>query len=110
MLLINRIFSNEISIWIFAGLQIALAIFLQIVCKYQLKKNKDLKLWRIFCFIPLTLSLLHFVIFRFHGPARYVFNLTKYYYGLIYLASLIEALPALVSLFPKINRIFLPLA
>ena len=110
MLLINRILSNEISIWIFAGLQIALAIFLQIVCKYQLKKNKGLKLWRIFCFIPLTLSLLHFVIFRFHGPARYVFNLTKYYYGLIYLASLIEALPALVSLFPKINRIFLPLA
>ena len=101
LLLLNRVFSNNPSIWIFSILLICLAIFLRKFYKKLLRAGKGLKLWRILCFIPLALALFHFAFFRIKGN----FWSTRYYYMWFYIASLVLALPALTSLCPRINKI-----
>ena len=101
LLLLNRVFSNNPSIWIFSILLICLAIFLRKFYKKLLRAGKSLKLWRILCFIPLALALFHFAFFRIKGN----FWSTRYYYMWFYIASLVLALPALTSLCPRINKI-----
>ena len=105
LLLLNRVFSNNPSIWIFSILLIFLAIILRKLYKKLLRAGKSLKLWRILCFIPLALALFHFAFFRIKGN----FWSTSYYYLWLYIASLVLALPALTSLWPRINKILHPL-
>ena len=105
LLLLNRVFSNNPVIWIFSILLIFLAVFLRKFYKKLLRAGKILKLWRLLCFIPLALALFHFAFFRIKG------NLwsTRYYYLWLYIASLVLTLPALTSLWPRINKILHPL-
>lgn len=105
LLLLNRVFSNNPVIWIFSILLICLAVFLRKFYKKLLRAGKSLKLWRLLCFIPLALALFHFAFFRIKG------NLwsTRYYYLWLYIASLVLTLPALTSLWPRINKILHPL-
>ena len=105
LLLLNRVFSNNPSIWIFSILLICLAIFLRKFYKKLLRAGKSLKLWRILCFIPLALALFHFTFFRIRGN----FWSTRYYYFLLYIASIVLVIPALTSLWPRINKILHPL-
>ena len=105
LLLLNRVFSNNVTIWIFSIILICLAVFLRCFYKKLIKGNKNLKLWRILCFIPLVIALFQFCFFRIKG------NLwsTAYYYRWYYIASGILAVPALISLWPRINKIIHPL-
>lgn len=105
LLLLNRVFSNNPVIWIFSILLIFLAIFLHKFYKKLLHTGKSFKLWRLLCFIPLALALFHFAFFRIKGN----FWSTRYYYLWLYIASLVLALPALTSLWPRINKILHPL-
>ena len=105
LLLLNRVFSNNPVIWIFSILLIGLTIFLRKFYKKLLHSGKSLKLWRLLCFIPLVLALFHFAFFRIKGN----FWSTRYYYLWFYIASLVLALPALTSLWPRINKILHPL-
>ena len=105
LLLLNRVFSNNPVIWIFSILLICFVFFLRKFYKKLLRAGKSLKLWRLLCFIPLALALFHFAFFRIKGN----FWSTRYYYLWLYIASLVLALPALTSLWPRINKILHPL-
>ncbi len=105
LLLLNRVFSNNLSIWIFSLILIGLAIFLRKFYKKLIRSGRGLKFWRILCFIPICLTLFHFAFFRIKG------NLwsTAYYYRWYYIASTVLVLPALISLWPRIQKILHPL-
>ena len=105
LLLLNRVFSNNLSIWIFSLILIGLAIFLRKFYKKLIRAGRGLKFWRILCFIPFCLTLFHFAFFRIKG------NLwsTAYYYRWYYIASAVLILPALISLWPRIQKILHPL-
>lgn len=105
LLLLNRVFSNNLSIWIFSLILIALTVFLRKFYKRMVRAGRGLKLWRILSFLPLAIGLFHFCFFRIKG------NLwsTAYYYRWYYIASVVIALPALISLWPRINKIIHPL-
>ena len=105
LLLLNRIFSNNISLWIFSILLIVLAFFLRCFYKKLGTESKKLKVWRWLCFLPLAVGIVHFAFFSFRG------NLwtTKYYYLWFYIGSIVLTLPALTSLWPRINKILHPL-
>lgn len=51
------------------------------------KKEKDFRLWRIFCLIPFVLCIIHFAFYRFSD-----WYLTETYYGSIYYASIAIAI------------------
>ena len=105
LLLLNRVFSNNLSIWIFSLILIGLAVFLRKLYTKLIRAGRGLKLWRWLCFTPLVIALSHFCFFRIKG------NLwsTRYYFLWLYIASLVLALPALTSLWPRINKILHPL-
>ena len=105
LLLLNRVFSNNLSIWIFSLILIGLVVFLRKFYKKLIRAGRGLKHWRILCFIPLVIALFQFCFFRIKG------NLwsTAYYYRWYYIASGILAVPALISLWPRINKIIHPL-
>ena len=105
LLLLNRVFSNNISLWIFSLLLIGLTIFLRKFYKKLIRAGRGLKHWRILCFIPLVIALFQFCFFRIKG------NLwsTAYYYRWYYIASGVIVVPALISLWPRINKIIHPL-
>ncbi len=106
MLLINRIFSNSPFIWIFVILSSFIYIGMCISYKKcAAGKFLSVKIWRILCFLPLAVCLIHFLLFKVKGN----FEFTRYYYGLYYLAALIFALLTLTSLFRRVHKIFLPL-
>ncbi|MCR4580644.1 MAG: hypothetical protein K5681_09895, partial [Treponema sp.] len=105
LLLVNRIFSNNPSIWIFSLILIGLVIFLRCFYKRSLKAGKSLKLWRILSFIPLGLALFHLAFFSIKGNAWS----TRYYYLWLYIGLVAALLPALTSLWPRVNKILHPL-
>ncbi|MBR6153479.1 MAG: hypothetical protein IKQ43_03480 [Treponema sp.] len=94
MLLINRIFSNNISIWIFSLLMIVLAIVL-----HKNTKKKFLYL------LPIAVGVIHFIFFSFKGD----FYHTKYYYGVFYIALIVMVLSLFIGCFPRIKKIVLPI-
>lgn len=97
MLLINRIFCNNIAIWIFSLLLIGLSIVLQ---KFYRKR------W-LYIFPP-ALALSQILIFNFKNG----FWISLYYYKVFYLAALVAVLPVLTTLpflknrFTKAKKIF----
>lgn len=100
MLLLNRIFSNNISIWIFSILMIISAVL--ILCFSKSKKKKI----RIgICFVPLLICVIHFTFFRIKGNPYS----TRYYYLVLYIAGVTPVFLPLVSLLPKLHKIFLPI-
>ena len=109
MLLINRIFSNNITTWVFSLIMIAFAIFLQIFYKKQNWKGKKLTVLRSLCFAPLAIALIHFSFFSF----KHSFWLNKYYYGLFYISCAAPFIPAFFSIpffknrFPRAQKILL---
>ena len=100
MLLFNRIFSNNIGIWIFSLLIITSAVSISIFSK---KKNKILE--TVFCFVPLVLCIFHFIFFRIKGNPYS----TKYYYLIMYIAGINTAFLPLISLRSKLYKVFLPI-
>ena len=105
LLLLNRVFSNNVSIWIFSIILIVLSVLLKRLYKKLAGSSKKLKLWRILCFLPLAVALFQFCFFRIKGALWS----TAYYYRWYYIASAVIALPALISLWPRINKIIHPL-
>ncbi|MCR4734436.1 MAG: hypothetical protein K5829_05485 [Treponema sp.] len=105
LLFLNRIFSNNPSIWIFSLLLISLVIFLRCFYKMSIKAGKSLKLWRILSFIPLVAALFHLAFFSIKGN---VWS-TRYYYLWLYIGFVAALLPALSSLWPRVNKILHPL-
>ena len=105
MLLLNRIFSNNVSIWVFSLILIILTVFLRRYYKKLHRDGKSLKLWRVLCFAPLALALFQFAFFRIKGS---LFN-TRYYFMLFYIASAILVIPALTSIWPRFNKFIHPL-
>lgn len=99
MLLLNRLFSNEPFIWIFSILTVCSIIFIYTYYKYRRFSFPAKRIWRFYCAIPFLLSLIHFCFFRFQG----IFWLTKYFYGLFYLSSILILFLPLVEYF-KITR------
>ena len=100
MLLLNRIFSNNISIWIFSVLMIVSAVLIR--CFSKSKR----KIFRIgFCFVPLIICIFHFVFFRIKGDLYS----TKYYYLVLYISGIVPAFLPLISLLPNLKRICLPI-
>ena len=105
LLLLNRLFSNNPVIWIFSILLFFLAIFLRKLYKKLIRAGRGLKFWRWLCFTPLVIALFHFCFFRIKGALWS----TAYYYRWYYIASAVIALPALISIWPRINKILHPL-
>lgn len=105
MLLLNRVFSNDSVIWIFTILNTGFTIFLYCFFKYLNKNGKSLKLWRILCFVPLLLCLIHFVFFHFSKNA----HLNKWYYGQFYLAGLLICLLPLIQKVKILKKILFPI-
>lgn len=100
MLLINRLFSNNWSIWFFSLLMIGFVIFL-----LASSKKINIKLWRVLCFVPLLICVLHFIFFRIKGN----FWSTKYFFLWFYISALSCLLLVPFSFFPKLKRIVLPI-
>ncbi len=100
MLLINRVFSNNISIWLFSLIEIAFSLFL---CFSYKRFNK--KLWRLLCFVPLLICLTHFLFFRIKGNIY----ATRYYFLWLYISGAVILILPLTSIFPKIHKFFLPI-
>ncbi len=105
LLLLNRIFSNNVSIWGFSIILIILAIFLRRLYKKCLRQGKSLKVWRALCFLPLAVALFHLAFFRIRGNV----GSTRFYYQWFYIASLVPCLLALSSIWPKLHKIIHPL-
>lgn len=105
MLLLNRLFSNEPFIWIFSILTVCSIIFIYTYYKYRRFSFSAKRIWRFFCTIPFFLSLIHFCFFRFQNH----FWLTKYYYGLFYLSSIILLFLPLVEYFKITRKLFFKL-
>ena len=98
MLLINRIFSNNLPIWIFSLLMMGLCILLQ--TRHHKKK------WLYI--LPPALALFQILFFSFkHG-----FRLSLYFYRLWYAAAIAAVLPVLTTLpflkdrLPKLKKVF----
>ena len=106
LLLLNRIFSNNVSIWVFSIILIILAIFLRRLYKKCLRQGKSLKGWRTLCFLPLAVALFHFSFFRIRGNV----GSTRFYYQWFYIASLVPPFLALSSIWPRLHKIIHPLA
>lgn len=108
MLLLNRLFSNDIRIWIFSLLIIGFSIFIQMFYK----RSKTLKVWRLSVLLPPVVGLVHFLLFSFKDD----FYKTIYFFGLFYLSAIICELPLLFTLpvlikrFSKIKTIIFPIS
>ncbi|MDO5561033.1 MAG: S41 family peptidase [Oscillospiraceae bacterium] len=89
--LLNYYFSE--ADWLTAGLAVFIplwVIILIIAHAVLKKKNKNFGVWRVMCFVPLLLCVVHFLIRRFRGDGA--IQTMAQFYGAVYIAAVITAL------------------
>lgn len=67
---------------------IAWVIMLSISHHIFIKKQKNLKVWRILCFIPFIVCIIHFSFYHLQGA----FSITLQFYGMLYITAFLIAI------------------